>query len=441
MSENIVIIGGGVAGMSLAAKLMRAQGFHVTVIKKEVIGSYSPCGMPFVLEGKVGAMEDILLRDAEFFRQHGVDMRTGQEVNSVDLEAKTVHLTSGDALKFDRVVFATGSSPFVPPIPGTDKAGVHTLGSYKDGEQLLEAMTGKQKAVVVGAGAIGLESAVAFTEKGIDTTVVEMLPTVLPTMLDRELAEDLEKRLVDKGIHVLCNSKVEAIEGDVSVSGVTVEGETLDADLVLLAVGIRPNVGLAKGSGLDIGPRGGILVNEGLGTSKGGNPVPGIYALGDCAEVRHELTGSTTLAALASTISLEARILAMRLMNKGVLFNPVTLPAITYINDLFIGSVGLTSHLAERIDMKPRTGQAKSPSHSHYYPGATDLTVRVIADGERLIGVQAICRENLKGLMDQCALALGVGLSVKEFYEMERSYAPPAGLLTDALTNATEQLL
>ena len=143
MPENIVIIGGGIAGMSLAAKLMREEGFHVTVIKKEGIGSYSPCGMPFVLEGKVGAMEDILLRDAGFFRQHGVEMRTDQEVNSVDLEAKTVHLTSGDALEFDRVVFATGSSPFVPPIPGRDKVGVHTLGSYKDGQQLFKAMQGK----------------------------------------------------------------------------------------------------------------------------------------------------------------------------------------------------------------------------------------------------------------------------------------------------------
>lgn len=442
MATRVLIIGGGVAGMSLAAKLMRAEGFHITLVKKEDLGSYSPCGMPYVLEGVVPGMESVLLRDAEFFRSNGVDLRTEDEVCEVDLETRTVQLASGAKLEFDRLVLATGSDPFIPPMEGADLPGVFTIGSYNEGETLLSGMKGKGKAVIVGAGAIGIECAAAFQANGIQTTVVEMLPNILPIMLDEDTASPIQAGLEEKGIMFRNSSRVEKIVGMNKAEGVIVNGEEIPANLVLLSVGIRANTTLAKGMGLDLGERGGILINQNLQVLKGGVPLDDVFALGDCVEAKHTLLNKYTPAALASAVALEARILSQQMKGSNITLPSFNLPSITYVNGSFIGSVGLTESGAKRAGFEQvRSASSRTPNHSAYYPGVVDLSVKVIADKDKLIGVQAVSKENLKGMIDLCSLAINQEMTIQEFYRAERCYAPPAGVLADALTNALEQLL
>ncbi len=439
--KKVVIIGGGVGGMTLAIELSRkCEIVDITVIKKERHGSYSPCGMPFVLEGKIERMENVILFPSEFYIDKGIEMILETEVKRIDLEDKTIELDDSNTLNYDELVLATGRKPFLPPIEGKELAGVHTLSDYEDGVRLKNEMKGAKRAVIIGGGIIGLEVATAFSEKNIHTTVIEMLPQILPQILDPDMAKIVEERLKGMGIEVLTSSKVESIKGKGRVKSVIVKNKELEADLVLIATGVKPNADLAKEAGISIGKVGGIITDYRLNVKKDGEYLDDVFALGDCIEVENLIVRSSQLSGLASSAALQARLIVENICGNDTELKGSLNPTITIIGGLQIGSVGLTSHKASQYGMDFQIGSSSGSTRSGYYPGRKQIHIKLFAHDEKLIGAQMISEEDVKERVNAVTLAIQNGLKVRDLLFTERCYTPPLCLMTDPLIRALENL-
>ncbi len=439
--KSIVIIGGGVAAMTLAMNLVRKDlGLDIVVVKKEPLGSYSPCGMPFVLEGKVNSMEDILLNSPEFYRSKGIDLRTETEAVNLDIEKRTATLDTKEILNYDVLAIATGRKPFIPPFKGVELTGVYTLSNYEDGLKVKEAMKDTKSAVIIGAGIIGLETAVAFAECNIKTTVIEMLPSVLPQILDPDMAQIVQTRMEGMGIRILLSSKVHSIEGEGKVESVKTEKEEYPADLVLIATGAGPNSDLAKNAGLAMGRTGGIATNSSLNVKKDDEFFKNIFALGDCVEVADAVSGAPKISALASTCALQARIVADNIAGGDSKLKGYLSPAVTVTGDLHIGSVGLTSHSALQSVQSINTGMAQGPTRSSYYPGRKQITIKILVNEDRIIGAQMISEEDVKERVNALTLTIQNKMTISELLFSERSFTPPLSMLVDPLIRALESI-
>jgi NADH oxidase (H2O2-forming) len=439
--KPVVIVGGGVAGMTLAMYLIRRDADAVvTVVKREAQGSYSPCGIPFALEGKVESLEDVILNPVDFYEDKGIEMKTETEVVGVDLDNRTVTLDNGEELRYDILVIATGRKPFIPPIPGADLKGVHTLSNYGDAIRVDEAMKNAGSAVIIGGGVIGLETAFACASKGIKTTVVEMLPYILPLMLDEDMASIVQHRLEDCEVEIRTSTKVTSIEGDEHVKAVVIDGGRIDADMVVIATGVRPNSDLANKIGLDTGKTGGILVNPHMKVKRQGNVLEDVYTLGDCVEVTSSLTNRSYISAFASTAALQARVVADNICRGNDGFAGYISPAVTVIADLQIGSVGLTSHTAEEAGITPSIGNATGFTRSGYYPGKKKIHIKLLVQEEKLVGAQLISEEDVKERVNYITLAINRGIGIHELKNTERCFTPPLSLLIDPFVRALDDI-
>ncbi|UCC93470.1 MAG: FAD-dependent oxidoreductase, partial [Thermoplasmata archaeon] len=345
-SPRVVIVGGGVSGYAAARRLHsdlpRAR---VHLYDMYDWHHYSACGMTFAVEG-LYPIEGVLLHTPEEYDEMGIEVHEGVEVTSVDVEGRTVALSTGGQARYDVLVIATGRRAFLPPVPGIDLPGVHTLSNYADGVALDQALESASSAVVVGGGAIGLETAVALKARGLDVTVVEMLPHLLPQMLDMDLGMAVREHVESLGIRVLTGVPVGRVEAgeDGSVAGVDLLGETVPADLVVVSAGIRPEASLAEAAGLDVGATGGYATDAHMRVMRDGQPVERVYAIGDCAEVEHAVLARKTLSPLASTALYQARTVSRHLVDPGYQHRPVVAPAVVVVGDLHVGSVGVTEH-------------------------------------------------------------------------------------------------
>lgn len=441
LKARVVIIGGGIAGINLATELVRKnRDMKVTVLKKEAHGSYSPCGMPFVLEGKLDRMEDIILHPPQFYGEEGIILRTETEAMKIDTDERSVELSSGETLDYDVLVLATGRRPFIPPIAGADLKGVYTLSSYEDGSRIALALRGVKKAVILGGGIIGLESATAFAKKNINTTVIELLPSVLPQILDPDMASLVLERLEDMGIEVLTSTKVTSIKGERMVEAVVTGDKEIEADSVLVATGVRPNVDLAKSAGLTIGSSGGIVTNSRLNVENDGRILENVFGLGDCIEVRNAITHLPQISALASTATLQARMVAENICGGDEKMDGYLNPIVTVIGDLHIGSVGLTSHTAEQAGLEPDVVEVTGLTRSRYYPGRKQMHIKLLGHEGRLVGAQIISEEDVKERINAIVLAIQNKIKITDLLYTERCYSPPLSLLMDPLTRGLEGL-
>jgi len=282
---KVVVIGSGTAGSNFALFARKVdRKAEILVIGKERTMQYSPCALPFVLSGRIEKLENIVVFPGEFYKRQRIDMMLETEVKEIDRERKVVITDKGE-VSYDKLILAVGSRAFVPPIRGVDSKGVFTLKSMEDVSRIQAYLKERnpKKAVVIGAGLIGLEGAVAFRELGLEVLVVELLPHLLPTMLDKDMASIVQKHLEEKGIKFKFGVGVSEIVGD-PVKGVKIGEDEIEADLVLVATGVRANTDLAKKAGLEVNR--GIIVDEYLRTSD-----PDIYAIGDCAETFDAITG------------------------------------------------------------------------------------------------------------------------------------------------------
>ncbi|MDD2777381.1 MAG: FAD-dependent oxidoreductase, partial [Methanocellales archaeon] len=289
MPEKLIVIGGGTAGTSVASHVRKkAPDMAITIFTKDKHAAYSPCGLPFVLSGKVSSFEELIMHDVQYYKDQCIDVQTHTEVTAIDLPSKSI-IANGKQFYYDKLVITTGSLPLIPQIPGTDKKGVYILSSLDDGQKVKEAMNNAKKAVIVGAGPTGLEIATAFIKVGIGTTVVEKAPYVLPCMLDPDMASLVQNHLEGLGVKLMTGFSLGSINGSDSVEFVTIGKEVVTADLVILYTGNRPNTCLSRQAGIGVGETGGIKVDSAMRVAEN------VYAAGDCVEVTNYITNRSCL--------------------------------------------------------------------------------------------------------------------------------------------------
>jgi NADH oxidase (H2O2-forming) len=454
MGKRIVILGGGAAGIDVLELLLRASkgaegsAPELTLLKKEHEGFFSNCGMPFALEG-LFPLTELELFKPEYYREKGVDFKTGIEATSINLEERSVSLTTGAELRYDELVIATGSKPFIPPLRGTEFEGVFTLWRREDGERLKAAITeeGTSNAVIIGGGLIGLQTAVAFARNGVKTTVVEMAPQLLPAILDADMASVVQKR-VRKDITVLLGKQVSAIQGTRKVESVLlVSGEELPAEIVLLAAGMRPNVELARQAGLEIGASGGIVVDQSLRVKKGESYLQNVYALGDCVEVIDAVTRQPRLSQLASTALIQARVVANNLRGGGAPaeyeYEPCLSPTVATIAGLQVGSVGATSAIARRYSMRVKSGMAIKYTRARYFPSRKLIVAKLLFEAatEKLMGAQLVSEETVAERINELTLAIRAGITASELVMRERCFEPSLAMVEDVIVDAAVKAL
>ena len=451
MQLKVVVIGGVAAGLKAACKTVRlCAEAEVTVIEKGKILSYAGCGLPYFISGVVKKREELfstpigVVRDPGFFEAvKKVKVLNRTEALSIDRQGKKVlvkHMESGEeqTLPYDKLVLATGAEAIVPPVPGKDLDNVFTVKSVEDADRIRALVDGGsvRKAVVVGGGLIGVEMAESLADCALDVSVVERLPRILP-MLDPEMALLVEKHLQAEGITVLTDTSVTAFEGDRSVDAVVCDDLRLDADVVIIAVGVRPATGLAAEAGLDLGPFRGIRVDDRMCTSD-----PDIFAAGDCVEVKHILTGQPSFVPLGSTANKQGRVAAINLTGGDETFPGVLGSAVVKVCGLAVARSGLSESEAQIAGFKTITCCVPGEDRAHFYPGSASVIVKLIADAEtgRLLGVQAVGEGDVSKRVDACVGALTGSLTVDQVSKLDLCYAPPYSNALDVLITAANVL-
>lgn len=452
MSKKIVIIGGVAAGPKAAVRLKRLLAeAEVTLVDQDSLISYGGCGIPYYVSGDVADEKELrstsfhMLRDEFFFEKaKGVRTLTSTRALAIDRAQKTVtvaNLASGEQqiLAYDNLLLATGSQPVILPIPGNDLDGVFTISDLHKAiaikERIAQGKVGR--AVIIGGGAIGLEMAEAFTDLwGVETAVIEYMDQLLPRAVGWTMATILTKHLREKNVEVyLGEAALEILGEDGRVSGVRTAARTLEADLVIMAAGVRPRAQLALDAGLHVGASGGILVNERMQTSD-----PAIYAAGDCVEIVHLLTGKRFCAPFGSLANKEGRVAADNIAGIPSVFRGGVGSFIMKAFDISIGAVGLTlkEALAEGFDADV---SLTSPSdRAHFFPGQDIVCFELIFDRRtrRVLGLEGVGPMNdaLSARLDAAAVALANGATIEDFAAIEMCYAPPFSAAIDAINAA-----
>jgi NADPH-dependent 2,4-dienoyl-CoA reductase/sulfur reductase-like enzyme/rhodanese-related sulfurtransferase len=427
---RVVIVGGVAGGMSAAARLRRLdETAEIIVVEKSGHVSYANCGLPYYVGGVIEEEESLFLQTPETLHDRfRLDVRVLTEAVEIDAVTKTItvhHLPSGDIseISYDRLILSPGASPVVPPIPGIERA--LTLRTVEDVERIVAQVENRpHHAVVIGGGFIGVEIAENLIHKGIPTTLVEAMPQVLAP-LDPEMATYVADEMIRHGVQIFLGESVKSIGANsVKLS----DGEVIPADLVILAIGVRPDIALAQKAGVKIGERGGIAVNEFNITSD-----LNIYAVGDAAEKSDSLDGSATLVPLANIANRHGRTVADHICGRIVRPVPTIGTAIVKVFDQMIATTGWNE---KQMVARQRAFQAihtHPGSHAGYYPGSMPMALKLLLDpisGE-ILGAQGIGTEGVDKRIDVIATAMRGGLKAVELADLELAYAPPYGSAKD----------
>ncbi|RZN13914.1 MAG: pyridine nucleotide-disulfide oxidoreductase [Methanosarcinales archaeon] len=448
MVKKVVIIGGGDAAFQLVEfGFTRIEGadkdIKITIIKKEKRGWVSVCGLPFVLQGLYRGIDDVEVKEVQSYIDRGIDVRTETTVESIDIENKSIKIVNGEELRYDYLVIATGGIPTIPPIKGAELGGVYALRNEDDAEKIMDAMSKAKNGVVIGAGIIGLQVAVAFQRAGIKTMVTKTRPVLLRSLLDPDMASIVQQRLEKMGVKFALGRKINAIKGSGVVKSVTIDGEEIPADIVEISTGVKPDVDLARKAGIVTGEKGGIVTDRFMHVNKGGRYINNIYALGDCVEVIDAMTYRPSLSQLASTILVQGKVISDNISGISSSSEPCLSPIITLIEDLQIGSVGVTSERASKYGIKIIVGKASKFTRARFTPGKKPITVKLIFDAysERLIGGQIISEETVAERINELSLSIRKNELIKELCKRERCYDPSLTMVEDVIVTAAEDAL
>lgn len=427
---KVVIIGGVAGGMSAATRLRRLDAeAEIVVLEKSGHVSYANCGLPYFVGGIIEEEKSLFLQTPESLHaRFRLDVRVSTEATAINPALKTVEVldhVSGERseISYDKLILSPGANPVIPPIPGIDHA--ITLRTVEDVEKIVAQVNeDPQNAVVIGGGFIGLEVAENLAHKGIPTTVVEALPQVLAP-LDPEMASLVADELINHGVSVFLGNGVASItEKSVTLAS----GEVLPSELVILAIGVRPDIALAKLANLKIGERGGIEVNDVNLTSD-----PNIYAVGDAAEKTDSIDGSATLVPLANLANRHGRVVADHIVGREV--RPVTTigTAIVKVFDLTIATTGWNEKRLVAQKRRYHAVHTHPASHAGYYPGARPMSLKLLFDSTtgEILGAQGIGTEGVDKRIDVIATAMRGGITAPELADLELAYAPPFGSAKD----------
>ncbi len=444
---KVVIIGSGAGGLTAASNLRKfSENAEITVVTLENQVAYSQCAIPYVIGGDIGSFEEIVMHTPEYYGDRGINIITDSEVveiiskeNLVRYRHKKGHTREEDnkvTLSYDYLVIATGGSPFIPPVMGTDLNGVFKVRTIEDGVKIKEWCERCEKAVVVGAGAIGLELGYGLKQLGMDVSVTEMLPQILPRSLDPDMALKVQSYLESLGVNIVLEKALDKILGNKKAETVVVGNKSIGADIVILSTGIRPSVKLAKEAGCVTGDMG-VSVNERMQTS-----IPNIYAVGDCVEVYDGITGQKTVSPFGTTAVRQGKVAAKNITGRNAIFRPVLNSVVSKIGELEIGAVGLTETSANLNGMDVVVGRSKALTKARYYPGCKPIDIKIICSKDgKILGCQIIAKETVAGRVDTMALAIAKQVRCEEIIEMEFSYAPPVSMVVDPIVLAAEDAL
>ena len=441
--KTIVIVGGVAGGASCATRLRRMdEDAEIIVLERGPYASFANCGLPYHVGGVIESEDALLVAKGPLFKDRfGIDLRTGNEAVKIDRERREVEVREVATGRFyrqsyDALVLAPGASPLRPPLPGIDLAGIFTLRNIPDMRQIktwISARNAKSVAII-GGGFIGLEMAENLRHLGLTVALLEMLPQVMPPM-DPEMVAPVHDFLVSKGIRLVLGTAVSGFsERDGRIEVQTKHGVADRAEMVILAIGVRPETALAKDAGLTLGERGGIRVNDAMQTSD-----PHIWAVGDAVEVRDRVTGAWTLLPLAGPANRQGRIAADAICGRSAQFHGTQGTAICGIFDLAVASTGASEKALVRAGVK---GWDKvyvhAANHAGYYPGASRIHLKLIfrtSDG-LILGAQAVGRAGVDKRIDVIAMALQKGGTIYDLEEAELCYAPQFGSAKDPVNFA-----
>ncbi|MFC1737143.1 FAD-dependent oxidoreductase [Candidatus Hydrogenedentota bacterium] len=447
--RRVVVIGGVAAGPKVASKVVRLDPeAEVTIIEKGEFLSYAGCGLPYYVSGVVKEQKELMstpvgvVRDSVFFQKvKNVHVLNHTEATEVDQKGKRVRVRNHENddetwVEYDKLMLATGARPVIPPIPGVGLDNVFTLHGVQDAEGIKSVLAeGKaHDVVIVGGGLIGVEITEALVDKGCRVTVVEMLPQIL-TMLDWEIAKLVEHHMESHGVKVLTETTVTKIEGDSHVTGVVTDKGPIAADMVIMSVGVRPNVDLARTAGLELGETGAIKVNEHMQTSD-----PDIYAGGDCVESVNLLTGKPCYVPLGSTANKHGRVAAINICDGDDTFPGVLGSSVCKVFDFCVARTGLTESAARDDGYDVETVSSPAPDKAHFMPTAKPLMLKLIVDRKtrRLLGAQATGPGEGAKRMDVAAMAIMAGFTVDQLSKADLVYAPPYSPAMDNIITASD---
>ncbi|MBF0526336.1 MAG: FAD-dependent oxidoreductase [Deltaproteobacteria bacterium] len=459
MPKNVVIIGAVALGPKAACRFKRLEpDAQVTMIDADNIISYGGCGIPYFVSGDVSDAKELMstsfhmVRDAGFFHgAKGVDVMTRTRAVLLDRPGKRVICRNLDTgaqfdLGYDKLVLATGSRPNRLNIPGADLDNVFVVANMSHAEAIKSQLTSGAvaKAVIIGAGFIGLEMAEALTDLwGIEVTIIEFMDHVLPGLIDPNLAGMVQKKLQDEGVTCLLGERVQAIEGQGKATGVVTDKRKIEADLVIMAVGARPNVDLAREAGLAITPGGAIEVNSHLQTSD-----PDIFAGGDCVENRHLITGKQVYLPLGSLANRHGRVIGSNLAGLSATFDGVVGNLIIKVFDHAVAGAGLTLSRARAAGFDAVSAFVVQGDRAHFYPEMEFIYLELVVDRAtaRVLGIQGLSSngQGLAARVDAVAAVLKYQPTITDISNLEVAYSPPFASAMDivnALANTAENIL
>ncbi|GBC63495.1 pyridine nucleotide-disulfide oxidoreductase [Desulfonema ishimotonii] len=452
--QRVLIIGGVATGPKTAARLKRlTPEADVTLIDRDSIVSYGACGLPYYVEGLFEDVNELINtpvgvpRNAMFFNKvKGFKVLTRTEALKIDRQAGTVrvrNLDSGEEsdMPYDKLVIATGGYPFRPPIPGVDLKNVWFMTHPSHAESLVREIgaQGLKKAVLVGAGFIGIEMAEALIHRGVEVTIVEMMDQIMPGILDKDVATFAAKHLRQKGVRLVLGERVTGIGGTDRVTSVDTDKQSIETDLAVIAVGTRPNDALAREAGLSCMEQGGIVINEYCQTSD-----PDIYAGGDCVVNTYAggAAGSQLFVALGSTANKHGRVIANHIAGSPTPFAGISCTGIVRAFDFSLGRTGLSEKQAKALNLDVETVTWAGPDMPHYIPGAGPFVIKMIASkrDRKLLGVQVAGMGNGAKRLDVAASMILMGGTLDDVANIDFGYAPPFSPPIDPLATCAHIL-
>lgn len=427
---KVLIVGGVAAGTKTAAKLKREdRNAEVVVITKDKDISYAGCGLPYYVGGLIESRDELIVNTPQKYSGlTGVEVRTGKEAVGLNADRKEITVRDTETgteeiCSYDKLVLAVGASPAVLPVPGTDKQGVFKMRTPDDAIQIRSYAEEHQvkKAVVIGAGFIGLEAAENLKAKGIQVTVIDFASQILPNILDEEMAAYAKKHLLKEGIRVITGTKAEEILGDSEVTGVKTSAGVLGCELLIMAAGIRPNTDFLTDSGIEMF-RGTIMVDHTMKTS-----LEDVYAAGDCVMVTNRITGKPQWSPMGSSANMEGRTLAQILSGKEKTYPGVLGTGVVKLPGLNIGRTGLTEEQAKEAGYDVITVLAPTDDKAHYYPDSSFFITKMIADKttHKLLGVQVFGPGAVDKMVDIAVMGINMGAVLEDFENADFAYAPP----------------
>ena len=426
MGERLVVIGGDAGGMGAASTARRRRAdLDIVALEKGDYTSYSACGIPYLIGGEVGRVDELIARTPQEFRdQHRIDVRMRHEAMAIDLDRREVEVRDHDhartfRLGFDQLLVATGARPRRPDLPGIDGPDIYGVQTLGDGARLLERINAEAvgRVVVVGGGYIGLEMAEAFVRRGATVTVVERSAEVMRT-LDPDMGSMVSRAMRRHGVEVRCSTTIVGFDPGV----VHTEAGDLLADLVVLGLGVEPNSALAGEAGLELGAGAAVADDRRQLTS-----TAGVWAAGDCAESHHLVSGRKVHVALGTVANKQARVAGTNIAGGYATFPGVVGTAVSKICDTEVARTGLTEREATRDGFQFHVADIEATTRAGYYPGAAPIRVKMLAERRsgRLLGAQIVGQEGAAKRIDVVATALHAGMTVEQMTSLDLSYAPP----------------